>query len=272
MKKQALFSDVKKRLQAADIMYPDREARLILEHAATDGDVAAMLARRISGTPLSRIIGTQEFWSLEFELSPDTLDPRQDTETLVEAVVTRYGNTPPQRILDIGTGTGCILISLLHEWPGATGIGTDLSAGAVAVARRNAVRNNVAERAAFVQTAWAQGVEGPFDLVVSNPPYIRRDVIANLDENVRNYDPILALDGGEDGLDAYRSILTEIKTVLAPGGRVFFEIGYDQHESVPRLVENAGANPERIIPDSGGNLRVVECHMGITHKRVDGDS
>ena len=256
------------RLREAGISNPEQEARLIQNYHLGEDAVT----RRLAGEPLSRIIGTQEFWSLEFELSPDTLDPRQDTETLVAAVLERYGKTPPQRILDIGTGTGCILIALLHEWPQATGVGTDLSAGAIAVARRNAARNKVGDRALFVQTAWAQGISGPFDLIVSNPPYIRRDVIPNLDANVQNYDPILALDGGVDGLDAYRAILTEMKTLLAPGGRMFLEIGYDQSESVPRLVANIGATPERIIPDLGGNPRVVECHMGITHKTVAGDS
>lgn len=272
------------RLRANGISNPGMEARLLLRHAeflqssrgkvgeSIQENLESLIAGRLSGEPLSRIIGTQEFWSLEFELSPDTLDPRQDTETLVEAALKAYGRQSPLRILDIGTGSGCILISLLHEWPEATGVGTDLSAGAIRTAQRNAEKHGVAGRVEFVQTSWAQGIEGPFDLVVSNPPYIRRDVIPNLDENVRNYDPILALDGGEDGLDAYRSILTEIKSLLAPGGKMFFEIGYDQSESVPRLVANAGATPERIIRDSGGNPRVVECVMGISEKTFDGDS
>lgn len=260
---------LRRRLREAGISNPEQEARLIERYRL---DPEAVLKRRLAGEPLSRIIGTQEFWSLEFELSPETLDPRQDTETLVAAVLERYGDIPPHRILDIGTGTGCILISLLHEWSEASGVGTDLSQGAVDVARRNAERNGVAARAIFVQTTWAKGIDGLFDLIVSNPPYIRRDLIPNLDANVQDYDPILALDGGADGLEAYRTILTETKTLLAPGGRMFFEIGYDQFESVPRLVANAGATPERIIVDSGGNPRVVECHMGITNKTVDVDS
>ena len=265
------FNAVSQRLRDSGIPYPDREARLLLEHAQPD-TLGGMIARRLAGEPLSRIIGTQEFWSLTFELSPDTLDPRADTETLVEAALKSFGKNPPKRILDIGTGSGCILISLLHEWPDAVGVGTDLSAGALTTARRNAERNGVSGRAEFVETRWAAGIRGPFDLIVSNPPYICHDVIPNLDINVREYDPILALDGGADGLDAYRAIITETKTLLAPHGRVFFEIGYDQSESVMRLVENIDATPVRVIPDLGGNPRVVEWHMGISDKSVDADS
>lgn len=256
------YQQIFQRLRDAGIPNPALEARVFLQHFP-DGVPADILCRRIDDdVPLSRLVGTQEFWSLIFALSPDTLDPRQDTETLVDAALKHYGDAPPRRILDIGTGSGCILIALLHEWPVATGVGTDLSPGAVETARRNADANGVGDRARFVETSWAAGVEGPFDLIVSNPPYIRRDVIPNLDKNVRNHDPILALDGGEDGLDAYRVIITETKSLLAPGGRVFFEIGYDQPVAVQRLVENAGATPERIIPDSGGNLRVLEWRWG----------
>lgn len=264
-----VYQILRQKLRDAGIPNPDHEARLILRHGLDPDDA---VRRRLSGEPLARMIGTQEFWSLEFELSPDTLEPRADTETLVEAALRRFKDHPPRRILDIGTGTGCILISLLHEWPQAQGVGTDLAAGAVETARRNAERLGVAGRARFVQTDWAAGIDGVFDLIVSNPPYISREVIANLAPEVRNHDPILALDGGEDGLDAYKIILTEIKRVLAPGGWFFLEIGYDQSDSVPRLVENIGSTPERIIPDLGGNPRVVECHMGITKKSLGKDS
>jgi release factor glutamine methyltransferase len=237
-----------------------------------DERIGAIIRRRLSGEPLSRILGVREFWGLPFELSADTLDPRPDTETLIEAVLERYRDTPPRRILDIGTGSGCILIALLHEFPQAMGVGTDLSAGAVEMARRNTLSNGVSDRASFIQTCWTKGVEGPFDLILSNPPYIPTGVIPNLAPEVKNHDPILALDGGEDGLGAYKVIIKEIKNLLAPGGRIFLETGFDQAGQVARLVAEHGATPERIIPDLGGNPRVVECHMGITKKTVAGDS
>ena len=259
------------KLQDADIPNAEREARWLLDAISVD-KIPDAIRRRLTGEPLSRIIGHQEFWGLNFELSPDTLDPRMDTETLIQAALDRFRGSPPQRILDIGTGTGCILITLLHEWPETTGVATDISAGALETARKNARLNGVADRAEFIRTSWTAGVTGPFDLVVSNPPYIPTAVIPNLDENVQNYDPILALDGGADGLDAYRIILTEIKTLLNPGGIVLFEIGYDQAETMPRIVEESGATPENIIRDSGGNPRVVECRMGISKKTIASDS
>lgn len=255
--------DLRQRLAAAGVERAAWEARLILEEYGDDGAaLAAALARRIAGEPLSRIFGHQEFWSLRFDLSPETLDPRADTEILVECALKGFTKNPPQRILDIGTGTGCILISLLHEWTEARGIGTDLAAGAVEMARRNAVRHGVADRATFIHTNFADGIEGVFDLVVSNPPYIRSDEVPNLATNVREYDPILALDGGADGLDAYRSILTEIKKCLAPGGTALFEIGHDQADEITRLVAEYGATHCRLVPDLAGILRVVECRWG----------
>lgn len=265
------YNHLRQSLHQAGIPHAEREARWLLDGVAAE-NLESALSRRIAGEPLSRILGHQEFWGLNFQLSPDTLDPRIDTETLIQAALDRFPGNPPRRILDIGTGTGCILISLLHEWPGATGVATDLSAGALDTARRNAQLNGVADRAEFVQTDWVAGIQGPFDLILSNPPYIPTGVIPNLDENVQNYDPILALDGGMDGLDAYRSILTEIKNLLAPGGLALFEIGYDQAESMPRIVEDSGATPGAIIYDSGGNPRVVECRVGISQKTIASDS
>jgi len=259
------YMQIRNTLKDAGIDRADMETRLLLEeYAGRDETLAIALNRRIAGEPLSRILGHQEFWSLRFDLSPDTLDPRQDTETLVEAALERFTGNPPRRILDIGTGTGCILISLLHEWPETIGVGTDISAGAIETARKNAVRNGVAERTEFVQTSWAANITGKFDLILSNPPYIPSEVIPNLATNVKEFDPILALDGGVDGLDAYRAILTEMKNLLSPGGFALFEIGYDQATSMPRLVEEYGATLSRLVPDLTGIPRVVECQMGIS--------
>lgn len=284
---KVLYTDVRQKLAAGEIDLPDLEARWIIGHVldVSDADIIAggpyngniseigrMVERRLAGEPLSRIFGVREFMGLEFGLSPETLDPRPDTETLVNAVLERFTGNPPGRVLDIGTGTGCILISLLNVWPEARGVATDLSEGALQIARKNAERHGVADRIQFVCTNWAEGIEGPFDVLVSNPPYIDSGIIPNLATEVRNHDPILALDGGPEGLDAYKSIVTEMKKLLVPGGRAFFEIGYDQAEKVSRLVEDSGATPERIIPDLGGNPRVVECRVGISDKSLDTDS
>lgn len=255
--------DVLRRLTAAGSENPRLETRLLL--AAFGGDsvgLDAAIDRLLAGTPLSRILGTQEFYGLEFALSADTLDPRQDTEILVDIALSRFTGNPPIRMLDMGTGTGCIIISILHELGVGTGIATDLSAGALETARRNAARHGLGDRINFVQTSWADGIDGTFDLIVSNPPYIRSAVIPNLAKNVQNYDPILALDGGVDGLDAYKSIVTVIKNKLAPGGTALLEIGFDQGDDVMRLVANTGATRNRLHLDLAGNPRVVEISYG----------
>ena len=187
-------------------------------------------------TPISRLYGTREFWGMEFELNEATLDPRPDTETLIEAVLNRYKNSPPPKtILDLGTGTGCILIALLTEFPDAQGLGVDMSETALQAAKRNAKHNGVEQRARFAQSDWAENIDESFDLVVSNPPYICESVVPNLDESVKKHDPILALDGGKDGLQAYKIIFSYLKQLLNEGGRAFFEIGYDQEKSTTRL-------------------------------------
>jgi len=238
-------------LSSADIISsPDLEVE--------EGQALQDLARVNEGQPLSRIYGEREFWGLNFGLSPDTLDPRADTETLIEAVLERYKDAPPRSILDLGTGSGCILLSLLSEYKDAQGLGVDLSEGAVETARANAKSLGLENRASFRQGNWAQGIDQKFDLLVSNPPYIASKVIPELDENVQKYDPILALDGGEDGLQAYKIIFSEIFRILNPGGYAYFEIGFDQAESVMRLSEESRFSNTRLISDSARLPRVVE--------------
>ena len=218
--------------------------------------------RRLSREPVSRIVGSRGFWGREFKISPATLDPRPDTETIVSAVLTlveESGLTNKQiRILDIGTGSGCILISLLAELPLATGLGTDISAEALETAKLNAAQIGVSDRMQ-VQLARSGAVSGaPFDVVVSNPPYIRRGDIESLDADVRRYDPADALDGGTDGLEVYREVLPTLSE-LAPSGWCVFEVGYDQAEAVADLAKRYCGSEIAVrgFKDLGGHTRCV---------------
>ena len=214
---------------------------------------------RLAGEPVARILGMWEFWGLPFRLSPETLVPRPDTETLVEATLASIRDPAAAvRILDLGTGSGCILVALLSALPNAVGIGLDRSWGALRTARANALDNGVAGRAGFVAGDWCDSLSGRFDRVVSNPPYIASKVIAGLDREVREHDPRAALDGGEDGLGAYRRIIDAAsRGLLAPGGSLHLEIGYDQAETVTDLGVKAGLRPGGIARDLAGHERVA---------------
>lgn len=219
------------------------------------------LARRLAGEPVARIVSSWEFWGLTFGLAPDTLVPRADTETVVEAALKRHSDRArPLRILDLGTGSGCILVALLTERPRAFGIGLDRSVEALIQARANASANGVGDRAAFVNADWCAGLAGGFDLIVSNPPYIPAAAIATLADEVRLHDPSAALDGGLDGLDAYRRILAEIAAGpvgLATGGSLLFEVGHDQADAVLAIGRNLGFAEARVTHDLSGHARVV---------------
>lgn len=229
--------------------------------AAERALIDACLDRRIAGEPVARIIGAREFWGLSIGLSPATLVPRPDTEVLVEAVLAwfdRHGGR--ERVLsvaDLGTGSGAILLALMSALPEITALGLDLSQEAADTARNNAERLGFADRSLFARGDWSQSLSR-VDVLVSNPPYIRSDVIAGLAREVREFDPVLALDGGPDGLDAYRLIIADLPRVLAPGGAAFFEIGYDQSESVSALLTSAGFDV-RLHHDLAGIGRVLEA-------------
>ena len=203
--------------------------------------------RRIAGEPVARIVGVREFWGLPLRLSRATLVPRPDTETVVEAALeilraeSRWES--PLRIADLGTGSGAILLALLSELPEAFGVGTDISVQALRTARDNARQLGFAARAAFLACDFAAALSGPFDLIVSNPPYIRSAHIASLDPEVRDHDPHRALDGGFDGLNAYRLIAPQAARLLAPGGALVVEVGYGQSDDVQGLLTAAGLAP-----------------------------
>jgi release factor glutamine methyltransferase len=220
--------------------------------------LAAMMARRLAREPVARILGLRGFWGLPFRLSPETLVPRPDTETVVEVALAGIADrSAPIGILDLGTGSGCILVALLHELPAATGLGLDRSPGALATARDNAMMNEVGSRAAFAASDWASAIEGRFDLIVANPPYIPAADIETLDPEVAEHDPRAALDGGPDGLAAYRTILADAYRLLAAPGRLILEIGYDQANSVAAVGLAAGFPPPQLTRDLGGNPRVL---------------
>jgi release factor glutamine methyltransferase len=250
-----------RRLLAAALERSPAEMFAHPEHALTASDaarVAAMLDRMTRHEPLSRIVGKREFWGLEFGLSADTLDPRPESETVVEAVLARLPErTGAYRFLDLGTGTGCLLLALLSEFPRASGVGVDVAAGAARTARRNARLLGLGDRARFMVGDWARAVAGRFDAVIANPPYIPTPAIAELPPEVRDYDPRPALDGGADGLLAYRAIAADLPRLLPPGGLFAAEIGMGQADSVGSILARNGLAIDALAPDLAGTVRCV---------------
>jgi len=232
---------------AAEAQTRDRPNHLTLEMF----DIA--LAERARRKPVSQIVGKRAFWRHDFTVTADVLDPRPETEILVAAALER----PFARVLDLGTGSGCILISLLADRPGAQGVGTDLSDAALAVARANAGRLGVADRARFLRSDWFRSVPGRFDLIVSNPPYVAEDEMAGLAPEVRDWEPRMALTPGGDGLDAYRAIAQGAGARLMAGGRLILEIGPTQAQAVTTLLVNEGFPPPDIRVDLDGRDRVL---------------
>jgi release factor glutamine methyltransferase len=205
--------------------------------------IEEFMRRRLAGEPVARILGVREFWGMPLQLSTATLVPRPDTETVVELALEtwrREHGEEPRRILDIGTGSGAILLALLSEWHEANGVGTDISPTALQTASHNARRLGFATRAAFVACNYAAALSGTFDVIVSNPPYIRSAEIAELGREVRDYDPRRALDGGADGLDAYREIIPASARLLAAGGTLVVEAGYGQSGPISQLMSASG--------------------------------
>jgi release factor glutamine methyltransferase len=257
---------------------PDLDARILVGHALGLDRTALMLAgdrrleaaeiarietlgaRRLRREPIARITATKEFWGLPLTITPDVLVPRPQTETVVEqalAAVDRTGGRRALRIADLGVGSGAILIALLAELPNACAVGTDRDPAALALARENARRLGVAARAAFVACDFGAAVAPGCDLVVTNPPYIRTDEIAELEPDVREFDPRGAIDGGIDGLAAYRVIAIHARHMLVPGGHLIAEIGKGQGDAVAALFAAAGFGDIGIVPDLAGVSRVV---------------
>jgi release factor glutamine methyltransferase len=274
-----LVAEARARLSGAGVVEAALDARILVE-TATGHDHAAVIARpgtaitaeayetamamverRAAGEPVHRILGWREFHGLRLRLSPDVLEPRPDTETLVDralvavrAIADRLGGCD---ILDLGTGSGAIALALLAAEPRARAVGADISQGAIATARLNAEANGLGDRFRPVLSDWFGAISGRFHVIVANPPYIRTADIAGLSREVRIHDPAAALDGGADGLDAYRRIAAGCRTFLAPGGRVGVEIGHDQKADVAAIFAAGGLRPVEARRDLGGRDRVL---------------
>jgi len=272
--------DLSSRFQAAGIESARLDARILVAYClgveperifgypetvlteVQETRLAEVAGRRVRRQPLARIVGEKEFWSLPFRLSDDTLIPRPETETIVEAVLERVADRHgPCRILDLGTGSGCLLISLLHEIPGATGLGVDIAEGALQTALENARRTGVTGRVQFLKNDWCKGLAtgrgNNFDVIVSNPPYIPDGEIETLEPEVADYEPERALAGGVDGLEIYRVLLPDIGALLAPTGIAAFEVGWSQADAVGRLGAAAGLNRLEVRNDLAGVPRCV---------------
>jgi release factor glutamine methyltransferase len=271
-----LLKDAAARITAAGLEDAQREARLLMMEA-TGLDRAAifvhperevepaaavrfgeLVARRAKREPMAHILGRREFWSLTFKVTADTLDPRPDSETLVQAVLDQIPDrSQPLRLVDFGTGTGCLLVALLHELPAATGLGVDASKRALAVARENAVALGLGARAAFRHGSWDDAVGPEFDILISNPPYIPSGQIDSLQPEIARYEPRLALDGGIDGLLAYRHLAPAAARLLASGGLAAFEVGIGQSDSVVPIMMAAGLRHIETARDLAGIARCV---------------
>lgn len=270
---QTLLTQATRQLREAGIEGAQRDARVLIAHAVgipadrvtleaqmdvSEGQVdvfKGLCVRRIAREPVSKIVGNRQFWGREFKVTPDVLDPRPETETLIAAALAH----PFDRLLDLGTGSGCIPITLLAERPMAQGLAVDISEDALQVAWENASFHEVNQRLTFGISDWFSTVKGRFNLIVSNPPYITDDEMDELSREVREHDPHLALTPGGDGLDPYRVIARDVSAFLEPGGRLLVEIGWKQGADVKAIFEATGLRDCEVLPDLDGRDRVVSA-------------
>ena len=262
-------------LRAAGIDSAARDARALVAHALgvaanrivllgsdpidlkAQERLAGYLERRLRHEPVSKITGWRQFWGRDFHISKAVLDPRPETETvIVEAL-----KQPAATVLDLGTGSGILAITLMAEWPKAQALATDISPAALAVAGKNAARYDIGDRLSFAQSNWFEGVQGEFDLIVANPPYIAMEEMAGLDRDVRDFDPHIALTTGGDGLDPYRLIAAAVGRHLSPDGRLIVEIGHQQAADVLQIFQDAGLSSLCCHPDLAGRDRVISARI-----------
>lgn len=268
-----VLAQATQRLRAAGIDGAPRDARALVAGAmgveasrltlqARDdfpdkatGELDRMLAERSARRPVSKILGTRLFWGRSFTVTEDVLDPRPETETLVEQAITERSSS----LLDLGTGSGILAVTFLAEWSGARAVASDINAKALNVAAQNATDHNVKDRLTLVKADWFDGITGRFDLIVSNPPYIAQAEMPDLSPEVRNHDPEIALTPGGDGLDPYRVIASRAADHLTPGGRLLVEIGWQQGPAVAAIFRSYGLEHITVHPDMDGRPRVVSC-------------
>ncbi|MZR29008.1 peptide chain release factor N(5)-glutamine methyltransferase [Sneathiella litorea] len=275
-----LVSEAGKTLAQADVANARRESALLLSYVLNE-DIGylhrepdrvlskderqrfeTLITRRAAREPLSHLTGHREFWSLDFLVNANVLDPRADSETLIDIVLAaQKRGFNPSRILDLGTGSGCLLLTLLSEIPTATGVGVDVSDVALKIARENANRLGLKTRVDFQRGNWEIDLGEKFDLVISNPPYIPSGDIKDLQPEVRDFEPRLALDGGADGLDCYRDIISNIRNVLRPGGLLVFEVGIDQAKDVGQLMHDSGFTSVQFHKDIAAIERCISAFL-----------
>ena len=251
--------DVRK-LAAAALAVPAERLTLISGSPASSDQVAqfdAYVSQRLARKPVARILGYREFWGREFEISADVLDPRGDTETIVLEAL----KTPAKRLLDLGTGSGVLAVTLLAEWPDANAVASDISNAALAIAKTNAAKHGVAARVEFCCSDWLDKISGQFDLIVSNPPYIAESELSVLSPDVTHFDPKIALSPGKDGLVAYRAIARDAQNHLLPSGRLIVEIGASQGADVKKIFTQIGYQEIEILKDLNERDRVVIAKM-----------
>lgn len=273
----SLLSNSEERLKVVGIKRPKFESRLLMARAMGEKHPALLnpnsmvsleiinkfeyfLTRRESREPISRIFGEREFWGLKFKINSATLDPRSDSETIIESALDAFHEDhPPLKILDLGTGSGCLICSLLKEFPSAIGYATDISYDAIFLAQRNAIENGLEERANFIVGDWDSAINSKFDLIVSNPPYIVSSEIDALEPEVSVFDPRMALDGGIDGLVTIRRLVKKLSDLAAPGARIFIEVGLGQADQTAALLESKGFFLRPHARDLAGRHRVVRA-------------
>lgn len=264
------------RLQQERIESASLDGRILLEHvlgvsreqllfsldlAMTSAQYARLeilVEKRAQRQPIAQLIGKREFWGMNFVVSENTLDPRPDSETLIEYALERVSNRADAlRVLDLGTGTGCLLLSLLSELPAAKGVGVDYCDRALLVAKENAMALGLAARTQFMRGDWCDGLEGEFDIILANPPYIPTNVIPMLENEVSKFEPMLALDGGEDGFSCYRKIIKDLSLVMAKNGFVVFELGMGQRHGLEEIAATHGLETVGIRQDLSGITRCI---------------
>ncbi len=275
-----VLSKAEARLKNAGISDSRRDARLMLSKAMGNTHPALLdpicvipkkanhvfenwVKRREKREPVSRIFGYREFWGLNFEINSHTLDPRPDSEALVFAAIESFkGKNPPKKILDIGTGSGCILCALLKEFPSAYGVGIDINPKALVLAQSNSILNGLGNRVNYLSSDIDSGLNAKFDIVISNPPYISKASIETLDPEVSIYEPRIAIDGGDDGLMVIRKLVTRLNNLTEPKGMVFIEVGLGQADEVAQLLTNEGFHIDSYVKDLSGHKRVVRAFPG----------